>query len=268
MRDLVVLGLVQGLTEFLPVSSSAHLLFVEHYLGIPRPGLVLEAVLHLGTAAAAIFMFWPDVSRLVRALPEVIARPAVVFRGQSTPDGRMAAVIVVATVLTGALGLAFAGPLERTFLSVRGTAYQLMVTGLILLASRERGHRAAGEATLRDGVVMGLAQAAAIIPGISRSGATIVAGIGSGLRRTEAARLSFLMAIPAILGAGAFAMKDAGEAAQVGYAPLHLLVGAVTAAIFGALAIRWLLEIVRRGRLLYMSVYCWAVGLVVLATVR
>lgn len=266
MLDLVVLGIVQGLTEFLPVSSTAHLLFAEHYLGIPRPGLVLEAVLHLGTAAAALVLFWPDVLRLVRAVFAFVFRPAALPGGSSHPDMRMALAILVATAVTGALGLAFAEPLEAMFGSARATAYQLMVTGVILLWSRERGTRSAGEATMGDGAAMGIAQALAIIPGISRSGATIVTGIGCGMSRTEAARLSFLMAIPAILGAGLFSLRDAGEAARLGYTPLQLAVGAAAAGLFGAAAIRWLLEAVRRGRLVYFSVYCWAVGILVLVT--
>jgi undecaprenyl-diphosphatase len=264
--DLLVLGIIQGLTEFLPVSSTAHLLFAEHYLGIPRPGLVLEAVLHLGTAAAAVVLFWPDVVRLVRAVLAFVFRPGAFPGGLSHPDLRMAMAVIVATVITGALGLAFAEPLEAMFDSVNKTAYQLMFTGVILLWSRERGSRTAGEATTGDGAAMGVAQALAIIPGISRSGVTIVTGIGCGLRRAEAARLSFLMAIPAILGAGLFSLRDAGEAARLGYTPIQLLAGAAAAGLFGAAAIRWLLAAVQRGRLAYFSAYCWIVAVLVLLT--
>ncbi|MGQ0570424.1 MAG: undecaprenyl-diphosphate phosphatase [Armatimonadota bacterium] len=272
MLDLVVLGIVQGLTEFLPVSSTAHLLFVEHYLGIPRPGLVLEAILHLGTAVAATVMFWPDVIRILRSGRQALAR--LVSSGARPPDpspdpyGRMAITIVVATLVTGVLGLAFAGPLERMFESVRGTAFQLIITGVILLAHQERGVRTAADLTVGDGLVLGIAQAAAIVPGISRSGTTIVGGLGLGLKRIEAARISFLMSIPAILGAGAFVLKDAGEAARLGYTPLQLVVGGAVAGLFGALSIVWLLGVVRRQRLIVFSVYCWLAGALVLVTTR
>jgi len=266
--DLVVLGIVQGLTEFLPISSTAHLLFAEHYLGMSRPGLVLEAALHIGTTLAACVLFWPDVLRIVRSIPGLLRGAAEPRVHPPDPAARMAVAIVISTAVTAALGLALAGPLERMFESVRATAVQLLITGLILLWSRERGTRSAGEVTARDGVVLGLAQALAIVPGISRSGVTIVAGLALGLQRTESARMSFLMSIPAIAGASAFALKDAGMATRMGYAPPELLAGAVVAGISGGLAILWLVDLIRRHRLIAFSAYCWLVGLLVLLTAR
>lgn len=268
MLDLVILGIVQGLTEFLPISSTAHLLFAEHYLGMSRPGLVLEAALHLGTVLAACVLFWPDIVRIVRSIPSLLQRSAGPGARSSDPAARMAVAIVTSTAVTAALGLALAGPLERMFESVRATAAQLLITGTILLWSRERGARSAEEATVRDGVVLGLAQALAIVPGISRSGVTIVAGLALGLRRTESARLSFLISIPAVAGASAFALKDAGMATRMGYAPLELLVGAAVAGISGGLAIVWLVDLIRRHRLIAFSAYCWLVGVLVLFTAR
>lgn len=270
MLGLVVLGLVQGLTEFLPVSSTAHLLFAEHYLGIPRPGLVLEAVLHLGTAAAAAVMFWPDVIRLVRIAPALLVRPSA--EDGAAADRRLLAAIAIATAVTAGLGLLFEGWLEGLFGSgpreVRATAGQLMITGLILLWSRERGARAATDVRWHEGIALGVAQAVSIIPGISRSGTTIVTGLLLGLRRAEAARFSFLMAIPAIVGAGVFSLKDLGQAAEVGLGPGPLALGGLVAAASGGLAIAWLLDVVRRGRLAWFSAYCWAAAVAVLLTVR
>ncbi len=268
MLELLILGVVQGLTEFLPVSSTAHLLFAEHYLGMHRPGLLLEGVLHLGTAAAACLLFWPDVVRIARCIPGLLrarGRPA----GRTLePSERMTIAIAAATAVTAILGLALASPLERMFDSVQATAAQLLITGIILLPSRERGSRGAGDVTACNGVILGLAQSLAIVPGISRSGATIIAGLALGMRRAEAARLSFLMSIPAIAGAGAYALKDATVAARLGYAPLELLAGAVVACVFGGLAILLLVDIVKRQRLILFSAYCWVVGLLVLLTTR
>src|SRR3972149_1049196 len=183
---MVILGLVQGLTEFLPVSSTAHLLFAEAFLGIARPGILLEAVLHLGTAAAAIILFWPDIRRLllgwwatVQRLPEPDSA-----RGY----GRLAWLIILISGITAAVGLALAGPFEQMFGSVRGTAVQLVATGLILLA-----------------------------------------------------------ALPAVTGAGMFGLKDLELGASLGYTAAQLLVGFAVSLLSGALAIRWLLTIVRRG---------------------
>lgn len=265
MLDLIVLGIIQGLTEFLPVSSTAHLVFAEHFLGIRRPGLVLEGVLHLGTVLAAIVLFWPDVVRLVRAALAGVTRRGRAADAPADPYARLAAAIAAATVVTAVLGLVFERPLERMFSSVRGVAFQLIVTGLLLLWHRERGQRAATDATVGDGVALGLAQAVAIIPGISRSGTTIVTGLGLGLARIEATRLSFLMAIPAVAGAGLLTLKDARGAAAMGYTVPQFAVGFGVAAVVGAASIRWLMDIVRRGRLGYFAAYCCTAGLLVLA---
>jgi undecaprenyl-diphosphatase len=259
--DLIVLGVIQGLTEYLPVSSTAHLLFAEHFLGIRRPGLVLESVLHLGTAVAAVVLFWPDVAGMLRG---ILRRQ----RPTADPFVKMAGAIVAATVVTAVLGVAFAAPLERMFESVRGVALQLLVTGALLLWHRERGARLATEATLIDGLAVGVAQAAAIIPGVSRSATTIVMGLALGLRRTEATRLSFLVAIPAIVGASVYGLKDVAEAGRLGYTVWQLSIGFIVAALVGALAIRWLVDFVRRGRLVVFSAYCWVIGIAVLAATR
>src|SRR3972149_3919281 len=236
MVQMIILGIVQGLTEFLPVSSSAHLIFTEHFLGIPRPGVLLEAVLHLGTALAAIVLFWPDLRRLLRAF---------FTRGSHL---RVAWLIVLVTVITGAIGLVFAGPFERMFQSVRGTAVQLIITGFILILARERGRRALLETTGSD---------------------PTAAAMWTGMAREEAARFSFLVAIPAIIGAGVFSLRDLPAAASLGYTASQLLVGFAVSAVFGAIATRWLLDVIRRGRLAAFAVYCWVVGLVVfLSTFR
>ncbi len=268
MVQMIILGIVQGLTEFLPVSSSAHLVFTEHFLGVPRPGLVLEAVLHLGTALAALLLFWPDVLRLLAGFLDSL-RGARLRREQADPYGRLAWLILLATAVTGVIGLAFLDRFERMFESLRGTALQLMVTGVILLLARERGRREMLETRLSDASALGLAQGIAIVPGISRSGITVAAALWAGLRREEAARLSFLVAIPALIAAGLFALKDLPQAETLGYTPAQLLVGFAVSAVFGMIAIRWLLDAIRRGRLAAFALYCWAAGLAVfLSTFR
>ncbi len=269
MLELIVLGVVQGLTEFLPVSSTAHLLFAEHYLGIRRPGLVLEGVLHIGTAIAATAMFWPDVRRLVRSgLNMVGRRTAGAHAGQPDPDAPVVRTIVIASCVTVAIGLAFQAPFERLFSSVRATAFQLIVTGCVLLLHHQIGRRTASDLSARDAALLGVAQAVAIVPGISRSGTTIVGALRLGMERVEATRLSFLMAIPVILGAGLYALKDAGQAAQLGYTWPQLVTGGVIAGIVGAFSMRWLIAIVQRRRLIGFAVYCWVAGLSVLLTAR
>lgn len=262
MLDMVILGLVQGLTEFLPVSSTAHLLFTEAFLGITRPGILLEAILHLGTALAALILFWPDVRRLF------IGWLASLLRRAEPSDargyGRLAWLIILITVITAAVGLALSDPFERMFGSLRGAAVQLIVTGLILLAAHGRERRDMTETTVRDAVAIGIAQVVSIIPGVSRSGTTITAGLWLGLRRDDAARLSFLAAIPAVAGAGLFGLKDLRLGESIGFTGGQLLVGFVVSLLSGALAIRWLLGIVRRGHLRWFAAYCIIAGGVVL----
>lgn len=262
MLDMVILGLVQGLTEFLPVSSTAHLIFAETFLGIARPGILLEAVLHLGTALAAVILFWRDVRALLWGWVATLRR-----RAQTNDErtyGRLAWLILLITLITAAVGLALAEPFERMFGSLRGTAAQLIVTGIILLLARERGRRTMLDVRPSDAIVVGVAQAASIVPGISRSGTTITAAMWLGLRGDEAARLSFLAAVPAVAGAGLFGLKDLPLGAQLGYSSLQLAVGFLVSTISGALAIRWLLAIVRRGRLGAFAAYCIGAGTVVL----
>lgn len=256
MLDLLILGLVQGLTEFLPVSSTAHLIFAQTFLGIARPGILLEAVLHLGTALAALVLFRDDVRRLLSGWWATLRGGS----DEARTYGRVAWVIIMISVITAAIGLAFADPFERMFGSLRGTAIQLILTGLLLFAARERGTRTLLQARALDGAAIGVAQSIAIIPGISRSGATITAGMWLGLRGDDAARLSFLAAIPAVTGAGVFGLKDLPLGAALGYTPAQLAVGFIASLLSGMLAIRWLLAVVRRGRLTGFAVYCIAVG--------
>jgi len=263
--DMVILGLVQGLTEFLPVSSTAHLIFAETFLGIARPGILLEAILHLGTALAAIILFWGDIRLLLAGWWATL--PTQRRTDALRAYGRVAWLILLITVITAAVGLALADPFERMFGSMRGTAFQLVLTGVILLLAREHGRRTTLDARSADAVAVGLAQAAAIIPGISRSGTTIAAGLWLGLQRDDAARLSFLAAVPAVTGAGMFGLKDLSLGTSLGYTAAQLIVGFAVSLLSGALAIRWLLTIVRRGQLRWFAAYCIAAGGTVLITV-
>lgn len=260
MLQMVLLGLVQGLTEFLPVSSTAHLVFAEALLGISRPGILLESVLHLGTAVAAAWLFRRDLARVLRGLWSTVSRERT-----DALDGyrRLGWAVVFATLVTGVIGAAFESRFEVMFGSVRGTALQLVVTGVLLFLLNRRGTRVATDARPSDGIALGLAQAVSIIPGISRSGTTIVSATWLGMRPEEAARLSFLVAVPSVAGAGLFGLKDYSTGLAAGYTAAQLLVGFVVSVVSGALAITWLLQVVRRGRLAVFGVYCIVVGLAV-----
>ncbi len=244
MLEAAFWGLVQGLSEFLPISSSGHLVIVPAALGMEAPDLAITAVLHLGTLAAVLAYYRADVVRMVR------------LRG----EGRRIVLLVLAgTIPAAVLGLAFESQLDDAFDDPVLVGWALIATGMVLWASGRLadGRRVLPEGSGGDAAVVGLAQAAALVPGISRSGVTITAGLGRRLSRAEAARYSFLLAIPAIAGGGFLQLLElAGE----GGLRAEVLVGAAVAAVTGYAAIGLLLRLLERVGLAPFAWYCWAVG--------
>jgi undecaprenyl-diphosphatase len=235
----IVLGVVQGLGEFLPISSSGHLVVVPWLLGWPEHGLSFDVALHVGTLAAVLYAFFDDWRRLlVAGLRGVRAR-----RPFTDPDSRLLWLLAVASIPGAVAGLLLEDRAESAFRSPALVAAAMALMGLVLWAADRaaRGTADARAVTLRDALLIGAAQALAIVPGVSRSGATISMGLILGYRREEAARFSFLLATPIVIGAAALKSRylfAPGQATQV-------LAGMVTAAIFGFASIRFLLAYVR-----------------------
>jgi undecaprenyl-diphosphatase len=240
--EVLVLGLVQGLTEFLPISSSAHLRLTSEVFFGRDVGAAFTAVTQLGTEAAVILYFARDIGHLVatwcRGLRDATVR--------ATPDYRLAWLVVVGTVPIGVLGVLFESQIHTVARDLWLIAATLVGFGLLLGIAERLGRqcRTLADLTVRDGVLLGLAQAAALIPGVSRSGGTITAGLLLGLRRAAAVRYSFLLAIPAVVGAGIFQVPDvfAGD----GPTPMQLAVATALAFAVGYAAIAWLLRFVER----------------------
>lgn len=236
MLQDIILGLVQGLTEFLPISSSGHLVIVPAVLGWDEPSLTFDILLHLGTLAAVVVYFRHELLGMVLGILGRGLNPALARR--------MALYLVIGTVPAGILGLAFGDLFERLFQSPLYTCGELVATAVILLATERFGERARRrEVDTQVALTMGLAQAAAISPGISRSGATIGAGLWLGLSREEATRFSFLLSIPAIAGAGLVGAADvaSGELEMTA----SVVAGVIASAISGYLSIGGLLRYVR-----------------------
>ena len=204
MLHEITLGLVQGLTEFLPVSSSGHLVIVPAVLGWDKPSLTFDIFLHMGTLVAVMLYFRRELAELLLG---------ILGRGPNVAESRrLATYIVVGTVPAGALGLVFSDFFERLFRSPTWTCFELVVTAGLLLSAEQLAKRSVKrELDATSAISMGLAQAIAISPGVSRSGATISAGLWLGLSRETATRYSFLLSIPAIAGAGLVSIKDASE---------------------------------------------------------
>jgi undecaprenyl-diphosphatase len=262
----LVLGIVQGLTEFIPVSSSAHLVLAPWVLGWPDPGLAFDTILHLGTLVGLLVYFWRDIPPLVAAFFSSLRRRGA-WNAQpggrlAEPYSRVAWAIVIGSLPAGAIGLAFQDFFERLFSSEFAVGIFLLITALILVVSERLGRRARTieQITWLDALLIGVAQAAAIAPGLSRSGATIAAGLGRGLRRDDAARFSFLLSIPAIAAAGFLQLLDLVRDGRLGAELPLMAAGFFTAALSGYLCIRFLLGFLQRGRLYVFAGYCALVG--------
>ncbi len=256
--DAILLGVIQGLTEFLPVSSSAHLVFTQHFLpGFRQPGILFDVLLHLGTLGAVFIYFRQEISRIVRGFLSP--------RSEGGGEGRrMGWLLIVATVPTGIIGLTFKDFFEALFTQIQPVAASLLVTGgLLFLAERMRSDgRGIGAMRVPDALIIGVMQGVAIIPGISRSGSTIAAGLFRGLDRELAARFSFLLSIPAILGAVVVEGRHAASVPPEDVLPY--LAGTIVALVVAYSTIGWLLRLVQEHRLRYFAYYCWILGLAVL----
>jgi undecaprenyl-diphosphatase len=236
----IALGTLQGLGEFLPISSSGHLIVVPWLLGWPDHGLAFDVALHLGTLSAVVYAFADDWARLLKGALVGVRQG----RPFAVPEGRLLGLLALASIPGALAGLLLDEWAESVFRSPALVAGTLAVMGLVLLAADARATGARGEAatiSTRHALLIGLAQAAAIVPGVSRSGATISMGLLLGYRREEAARFSFLLATPITFGAALFKADDLAGAAR----PDLLLAGMLSAALFGILSIRVLLAYVR-----------------------
>lgn len=262
--EAVVLGIVQGLTEFLPISSSGHLRIVPALLGWDDPGAAFTAVIQLGTMAAVVIYFWKDLWRIAGAwLASLVDRDR-----RADPDAKMGWYLIVATIPIGIFGLVFSDQIESGARDLRLIASTLILFGLVMLLAEKVGTRTKTieDIDTRDGVSIGLAQSLALIPGVSRSGATITAGLFLGYSRADAARFSFLLSVPAVVLSGLYQLKDIGDGG-VGVAPT--VIAAVVSFVVGYAAIAWLLRWLAGHSIAVFVVYRVALGLllvVLLAT--
>ena len=247
MLNAILWGIIQGLTEFLPISSSGHLVLIPALLDRPGPDLATSAMLHLGTLAAVLVYFRSDLAAMATF---------------DRPGRKLITLILIGTIPAAVLGLAFESRIEELVNEPVIVAYMLVVTGVILLGTTllRLGDETVADVTVTDTVTIGFAQALALIPGISRSGMTISAGLVRGLERTQAARFAFLLGIPAIAGAGLLEMVDvlrSGESIEA-----SVWVGMLAAALSGYAAIAVLLRLLTRIGLAPFGVYCVVMGVI------
>jgi undecaprenyl-diphosphatase len=254
----IVLGAVQGLTEFVPISSSGHLVIVPAALGWREPGLTFDVLLHIASLIALVVYFWRDLTEIVVGT----------LKGEGTAR-RLAVMLIVATIPAAIAGLAFGDFFDRSFTDARSAAVQLVITAVILVAgeralkwrterSRSGELRKMDDVQLPDAAAIGVAQAISILPGISRSGSTIAAGLGLGFERDDSARFAFLLAVPALLGAAIIKAPDIGNSTiGTGAAVAGFVASLVTSYVAIAALIRYL----KTNTLYPFAAYCVVAGI-------
>jgi undecaprenyl-diphosphatase len=257
-----ILGLVQGATEFIPVSSSGHLVLLPWLLGWESPPLAFDTMVHWGTLVAVLAVFWLDLWGLTVAGWNGLLNTVGINRSYDRDQARLAWIIVLGSLPAALAGFLFADFFEDLFARPAATAGLLLVTAGILAISEwlSRQERSLSRIGWLDASVIGVAQAFAIMPGISRSGTTIAAGMSRGVQRQSAAHFSFLLSAPVILGAGLFKLLDLTQAGGFGDLAGALVVGFVTAAVSGYLCIRWLLKYLASRPLYGFAIYCLLFG--------
>ena len=262
----IIIGIIQGLTEFLPVSSSAHLVFIQNILGV-ESSLAFDTFLHLGSLLAVLWFFRGDIIKMIKSWWLSVGD---ILQGRfkqgfyDDPYKRLAWYVILATIPVALVGVLFEDAVDSLFAgALYVPAFFLFVTGTILYLSQRM---TSGEVNFhnvgaKESLFMGLGQACAILPGLSRSGTTIAAGLVIGLDKEFAAKFSFILSIPAILGAFLLQVKDIGSAMDANFLPIFF--GFIAAFIAGYAAIKWMLELIQKRSLDIFAYYCWIVGIVV-----
>lgn len=245
----VILGIIQGLTEFLPVSSSGHLVIFQDILGVSQPGITFEVMVHFGTLLSVIWVFGADIIRIV----------ANFFRDKQ--ERHFAMMLILGTIPTGLMGLLLNDFFKLFYDSAIITGFMLLITGGILftLSYLKPGRKNEKTITALDALIVSIAQGLAIIPGISRSGSTITSALWRGMDRETAVRFSFLVTIPVILGATVLELKDMSAGGFAGMTS-GVIYGMLAAFVAGIFAIKIFIKLLESGRFHYFAYYCWFAG--------
>ena len=262
----IILGIIQGLTEFLPISSSGHLVIVPYLLGWQIPAedaFIFDVLVQVATLVAVFAYFWNDLITIGRAWVNGIIRRAPM----RDPAARLGWLLIVATIPSGMIGLLLKDAVEAAFASPAASGFFLLVTAGLLMLAEKIGQRDREAENLNwlDAIWIGVAQALAIFPGVSRSGATITGGMIRGLDRPAAARFSFLMSVPIMLAAGLLTAVDLLQMPNLGELLPAFIPGFLAAALVGYLSIRWLLGFLTRRSLVGFAIYCAVLGSLVLS---
>lgn len=250
LLEYIFLGIVQGLTEFLPISSTGHLVLFRQLFGLSEIGLLFDTMLHFGTLIAVIVVFWPEIKMLI-----------------ANPFSKLARLLIVGTIPTAVIGLAFEDYFEEISRTGVTIGWEFLATGIIIwtVESMRKGHRKFDQINYTDALIIGTLQGAAILPAISRSGLTIAGSLLRGIDRSDAARFSFLLSLPAILGACTLQTVKLTQNPLDTATLIPMIVGTMFAGTAGYFAIRWMLRIISTGSMKGFAVYVWILGAIILS---
>ena len=259
----MILGVIQGLTEFLPVSSSGHLVLAQSLLGLSDVPVAFDVALHLGTALAVVIFYAHDIGSLIAGFFVGLSR-LVQHRPWNSvwaePSFREATLLLIATIPTGLMGVLLSGVVDQLFASMLSVGVGWLITGVVLWLVDRLGHGGTSRMGVSQALIVGVAQGVAIAPGVSRSGLTIAGALVAGLSREAAARFSFLVALPAIIGAAVLEIPS--SSGHIFLVPT--LVGAALSTLSGYVAVGWLLRVLQRGSLKPFAIYVVILGLLVM----
>lgn len=249
--DALILGTLQGLTEFLPISSSGHLVIGQHILGLSLPGNIFEVLVHMGTLCSVLVVFKNDIFNLI-------------FNFSSAKNRNMILAIIIGTIPAVAIGLALKENINLLFDNISAVSFGLILTGVWLILTKWSVDKNRSLNSV-SGFIIGCVQAVAIIPGISRSGATIGAAMFFGISPKKAASFSFLLAIPAIAGAGLLTALDVETASMKGFSFPVILTAFLSSFLVGWASLHWLLQLISKGKFHWFGIYCLVIGLITLS---
>lgn len=259
--EAILFGIVQGITEFLPISSTAHIIITERLLGLEFPGLGFEVLLHLGSVLAVIYFYRKDLWQIIQGFFAYIKHRD--YNSKHRIQFYFALYIIIATVITGVLGMILQSLIEDLIKGSTMIAVMLFLTGVFLIVIErfhDEGQRTEANMTFMDSIIVGLGQTLAVIPGLSRSGTTLIVGLWLGLDRHTAVRYSFLLSIPVILGSTVLAFSDVSTDLFASIGTLPLIITFVATFMFSIIGIKWLINFLKRGKLVYFASYCFALA--------
>ncbi|KUO77298.1 MAG: UDP pyrophosphate phosphatase [Clostridia bacterium BRH_c25] len=245
----IILGLIQGITEFLPISSSGHLVLFQKLFGINEPTLIFDTMVHVGTLAAVVIVLWKEIFSLLKK-----------------PFQKLTWLLIAGTIPTGIIGIMFKDFFEAMFKSGSTLGFQFLITGTVILFAERlnSGRKHIHETSYLDAAFIGLMQGVAIMPGVSRAGLTISGALMRNLDREFAAKFSFLLSIPVILGAAVLQVKDILDTGSTSFITLPIIAGTIAAAVAGYFSVRFMIVLIKKGSMRYFSYYVFSLGALVL----